>query len=233
METDRFATGIASVDRLLGGGLETDCVTEIFGEGGCGKTLFALEVAARVARAGRFVFYVDTEGVSLERLRAIAPKDLDAVLSKFLLSAPKDVHEQRQAVATACALARDARRPVGLLVVDSLTNYYRLALSGPGEEEAREALALQLADAVATTRARAMPAIVTNQVWRSAKDGTLEPVGGSYLNHAAKTILRFDRLPGPRRRVVLLKHRSRPEGWAEFVIGDHGLESVDRAQEPR
>ena len=44
--------GIASVDRLLGGGLETDCVTEIYGEGGSGKTLFCLEVAVRVARSG-------------------------------------------------------------------------------------------------------------------------------------------------------------------------------------
>ncbi len=228
MASDRFPTGIASIDRLLGGGLETDCVTEIFGEGGCGKTLFCLEVAARVAREGRYVFYVDTEGVSLERLRAIAPDDLDRVLARLLISAPKDIEEQRRAVATACALARDARRPVGLLVVDSLTNYYRLALSGPGEDEAREALALQIADAVATTRARPLPAILTNQVWRSPKEGTLEPVGGSYLNHAAKTILRFDRLPGARRRVVLLKHRALPEGSADFVIGPHGLESGPR-----
>lgn len=228
MPSDRFPTGIASVDRLLGGGLETDCVTEIFGEGGCGKTLFCLEVAARVAREGRFVFYVDTEGVSLERLRQIAPDDLDRVLTKLLVSAPKDIEEQRRAVATVCALARDGTRPVGLLVVDSLTNYYRLALSGPNEEEAREALALQIADAVAATRARAFPALVTNQVYRNVKEGTLEPVGGSYLNHAAKTILRFDRLPGARRRVVLVKHRALPEGSAEFVIGARGLESVDR-----
>jgi DNA repair protein RadB len=226
--SDRVPTGIASVDRLLGGGLETDCVTEIFGEGGSGKTLFCLEVGARVAREGRFVFYVDTEGVSLERLRSIAPDDLDRVLSKFLLSAPKDVDAQRRSVATACALAREPRRQVGLLVVDSLTNFYRVALSGPEEDEAREALALQLADAVSTSRTRALPALVTNQVYHSMKDGTLEPVGGSYLQHAAKTILRFDRLPGARRRVVLVKHRARPEGSAEFVIGPHGLESVDR-----
>ncbi len=227
MEPDRFPTGIASVDRLLGGGLETDCVTEIYGEGGSGKTLFCLDVAARVARQGRFVFYVDTEGVSLERVRSIAPDDLERVLARLLISSPKDIEEQRRAVATACALARNGRRPVGLLVIDSLTNYYRLSLSSATEEEAREALALQIADAVATTRARAGPAIVTNQVWRSVREGTLEPVGGSYLNHAAKTILRFDRLAGARRRVVLVKHRSRPEGAAEFRIGPRGLESAD------
>lgn len=228
MGTDRVPTGIASVDRLLGGGLETDCVTQLYGEGGGGKTLFCLEVATRVARAGRFVFYVDTEGVSLERLRSIAPEDLDRVLSKLLVSSPKDFEEQRRAVTTACALARNDRRPVGLLVVDSLTNYYRLALSSPEEDEAREALALQVAELVATTRARAVPVLLTNQVWRSVRDGTLEPVGGSYLNHAAKTILRFERLAGPLRRVVLVKHRALPQGAAEFVIGAHGLEAAPR-----
>lgn len=226
MASDRVPTGIPSVDRLLGGGLETDCLTEIYGEGGCGKTLFCLDVAVRVAREGRYVLYVDTEGVSLDRLRSVAGPDPQKVLARFLLSAPKDLEEQRRAVRTACALARDGRRPIGLLVVDSLTNFYRLSLSGPAEDEAREALSLQIADLVATTRQRALPALLTNQVWRSAKDGTLEPVGGSYLNHAAKTILRFDRLAGARRRAVLVKHRARPEGAADFVIGPGGLTSA-------
>lgn len=227
MVDDRLPTGVAAVDRLLGGGLETDCATEIYGEGGCGKTLFCLDVAARVAREGRYVLYVDTEGVSLERLRAVAGADADRVLARFLLSSPKDLEQQHKAVATACALARDGRRNVGLLVVDSITNFYRLSLSSPDEETAREALALQIADVVATTRERPLAALLTNQVWRSPKEGTLEPVGGSYLNHAAKTILRFERLAGPRRRVVLTKHRSLPQGAAEFVIGSTELRSVD------
>lgn len=226
MPPERVASGIASVDRLLGGGLETDGVTELYGEGGSGKTLFCLEVAARVARAGRWVLYVDTEGVSLERLRAIGGAEFDRLLGRFLLSAPKDLDEQGRAIATACSLARDGRRDVGLLVIDSATNFYRLSLAGPDEDAAREALALEVADLVAVARARAMPVLLTNQVWRSMKDGTLEPLGGSFLNHAAKTILRFDRLEGARRRVVLVKHRSRPEGSAEFRITSSGLESV-------
>jgi RecA/RadA recombinase len=71
-----------------------------------------------------------------------------------------------------------------------------------------------------------VPIVITNQVWRSVRDGTLEPIGGSFLNHAAKTILWFERRAGPRRRVVLVKHRSLPEGSAEFRIGPSSLESV-------
>ena len=226
MEADRRSTGIASVDRLLGGGLETDCLTEIYGEGGSGKTLFCLQVAHRVALENQWVFYIDTEGVSVDRLRAVAGDDLDRVLKRWLLTTPKDLAEQGEAVATACALARDGQRPVGLIVVDSGTFYYRLSLSGTDEDDARQSLSLAVADLVATSLRAHLPVLFTNQVWRNMRDGALEPLGGSFLNHAAKTILRFDRLPGPLRRVVLMKHRSRPEGAAEFRIGATGLDSV-------
>lgn len=227
MTADRLPTGIASVDRLLGGGLETDTITEVYGEGGSAKTLFCLDVAARVAREGRWVFYIDTEGVSVDRLRSIAAGDLEQLLGRFLWSAPKDLGAQGRAVATACELARAGRRPVGLMVLDSATYFYRLSLSGPDEDDAREALAIQLADLATTAWSSAVPVLLTNQVWRSVREGTLEPLGGSFLNHAAKTILRFERLGGARRRVVLVKHRSLPEGAAEFRIAEGGLVATD------
>ena len=223
MGADRLPTGIASVDRLLGGGLETDGLTEIYGEGGSGKTLFCLEVALRVARQNRWVFYVDTEGVSVDRLRSMAGDELERILKRFLLSTPKDLEEQGRAVATACALAREGKRPVGLIVVDSGTFFYRLSLAAPDEDDARQTLALSVADLAATAYRLGVPTILTNQVWRSQREGTLEPLGGSFLNHAAKTILRFDRLAGDRRRVVLMKHRSLPDGAADFRITSTGL----------
>lgn len=226
MPPERLPTGIAAVDRLLGGGLETDSVTEIYGEGGSGKTLFCLEVALRVARADRWVFYVDTEGVSVDRLRAMAGDQLESILHRFLLATPKDLEEQARAVATACQLAREGKRPVGLLVVDSGTYFYRLSLAGPDEDDARQALSLSVADLAATAFRTGVPVLLTNQVWRSVREGTLEPLGGSFLNHAAKTILRFDRRPGDRRRVVLMKHRALPEGAAEFRITPTGLASA-------
>jgi len=223
---ERLPTGVASVDRLLGGGLETDGVTELYGEGGSGKTILCLELAARVARASRWVFYIDTEGVSLERLRASAGEDFDRILTRLLVSAPKDLDEQGRAVDAACSLARDGRRDAGLIVLDSATHYYRLSLASPEEDDAREALAAQVADLVATARERGIAVVLTNQVWRNPRDGRLEPLGGSFLNHAAKTIVRLDRGPGAVRTAVLVKHRSRPEGAASFRITTRGLESI-------
>jgi DNA repair protein RadB len=221
---DRLPTGVEPIDRLLGGGLETDGLTELYGEGGSGKSIFCLGVATRVALQDRWVFYIDTEGVSVDRLRQTAGDRTDEVVSRLLVSSPGTLEEQTKAVRTACALARDGRRPVGLLVLDSATMYYRLTLGDAAEDEGRQQLSLQLAELLATALTAHVPVIFTNQVWRNLTTGALEPLGGSFVNHAAKTIVRFDRLKGERRRAVLVKHRSLPESSAEFRITERGLE---------
>lgn len=223
MPSEKCPTGVAGVDALLGGGLEPDGLTELYGEGGSGKTLLCLQTATRVALADRWVFYIDTEGVSVDRLEAIAKGRMDQVLKRLLITTPKSLEEQTRAVGKACELAREGRRPVGLVVLDSATFYYRLTLSGDAEDEGRASLGLQLADLLGTALTAGVPVVFTNQVWRNQRDGQLEPLGGSFVNHAAKTIVRLDRLPGARRRAVLMKHRSRPEGSAEFQITSDGL----------
>jgi len=223
MPSDRLPTGIAALDELLGGGLETDSVTEVYGEGGTGKTILCLQVAARVALEGRWVVYIDTEGLSVDKLESMANGKLPELLEHLLISSPGTLQEQTQAVETASRMARDTARPVGLIVVDSMTMHYRLELGGKEEETARRELGLELAQLVSAALQVPVPVLVTNQVWRKVGEGTLEPVGGAFLNHAAKTILRFDRLEGDRRRAVLMKHRSRPEGSVEFRISDRGL----------
>ena len=218
IETPRVALGIPSVDALLGGGLETDAVTEFYGEGGSGKTVACLQVATRLAAAGTWVAYIDTEGVSVDRLDAISGGQLPQVLGHLLLSTPHSMTEQTRAVHSACALAKRGSRRVGLIVVDSVTFYYRLSIGQEEDDSGRTELAQQLAELVGTALSSGVPVVVTNQVWRNLKDGVLEPLGGSYVNHVAKTILRFERLDGGRRRVVLVKHRALPPGSAEFQI---------------
>ena len=66
-----LATACPALDALLDGGLESDAITLVFGEGGSGKTNLALQCAREVAKAGKRIAYVDTEGVSGVRLRQV------------------------------------------------------------------------------------------------------------------------------------------------------------------
>ena len=226
MTEGRWPTGIPAIDALLGGGLECDSLTELYGEGGTGKTVFALALSVRALTEGRWVLYIDTEGVSPHRLAATATGLPHEAMDRLLVVAPKDLEAQGRAVARAAALARGAERPIGLVVLDSATHYYRLARTEEDEDEARRALTEQIGQLASTARSREIPVLFTNQVWRSLREGTLEPLGGSFLNHAAKTILRFDRLDGDRRRAVLLKHRDLPERSTVFRITEHGIEGA-------
>ena len=78
------------LDDLLGGGFDDDTVSELYGEGGSGKTNICLVLARNVARSGKKVVFIDTEGVSLERLRQICEEqgDFEMVLSNLLIYSP-------------------------------------------------------------------------------------------------------------------------------------------------
>ena len=54
----RAATGIAELDRVLGGGLVPGSAVLLGGDPGIGKSTLLLQAAAALARAGRRVLYV-------------------------------------------------------------------------------------------------------------------------------------------------------------------------------
>ena len=60
-----------SVDNLLDGGVESSAITEFYGEAGSGKTTFCLQLARNCVEGKKKVIFIDTEGVSLDRLKQI------------------------------------------------------------------------------------------------------------------------------------------------------------------
>ena len=68
---DRMETGIAELDRALGGGFVVGSATLIGGDPGIGKSTLLLQAAARLATSGRSVAYVSGEEAADQvRLRA-------------------------------------------------------------------------------------------------------------------------------------------------------------------
>lgn len=226
LNSARVPIGCESLDLLLGGGVESGAITEFYGEAGTGKTNICLQLARNVARAGRKVIFVDTEGVSLERLAQICGEDIEQVQKSILFFEPFTLDEQEKAIEKACRLA-GGNADVGIVLLDSATVFYRLALSEGDDVRERRMLVQHLHQVLAAARQRAIPVVITNQVYTNIEAGSLEPIGGQMLRHLSKAVLKLEKSGVGRRRATLVKHRSLPEGQStDFVIRQDGLAPV-------
>lgn len=222
---DVVPTGCRALDELLGGGVESGCLTLVYGEAGSGKTNVCLQVARNVAREERRVIYVDTEGVSLERLRQMAGDDFDAILPRILFSEPYSNEEQEKLIGQAVKMVEQSD-DIGLIIVDSATMHYRLTLRDDDPEE-RRSLTRQVARLLRVSRKSEIPVLLTSQVWTDIERGTIEPLGGHMLSHNCKTLVRLEKIGPALRRAVRVKHRHLAEGHAvKFRLTDRGVEDA-------
>ncbi|MFQ5986598.1 MAG: DNA repair and recombination protein RadB [Thermoplasmata archaeon] len=214
-----------SLDALMDGGVESGCITLLFGEAGSGKTNLCLQLARNVARAGRKVAFIDSEGVSLERLRQICGEDYDRLLPEVLFTAVHTMAEQEKAVSKAAKLA-ETTPEIGLVVLDSATTHYRLTGDEAAREKERHALTRQITRLMAAARRRDIPVLVTSQVYTKLDTGEYSPLGGHMMSHNAKDILRLEKVAPQWRLAVIVKHRHLEEGaGTKFRLTGRGLES--------
>lgn len=218
-----LSIGSARLDELLEGGLEGGAITLFFGEAGSGKTNICLQLARNVALTGKKVIYIDTEGVSLERLEQIAGDNFEDVLKNILFFEPHSFDEQEKFVDKAVKLAESSLE-VGVIILDSATIHYRLTRNDE-ERGVRKSLSPQLAKLLAVSRSKDIPVVLTSQVYTDLEKGTFEPLGGHVLLHNAKAIVRLDKVSTGTRRAVIIKHRHLEEGKkADFKLTQNGVD---------
>ena len=211
-----------ALDDLLGGGLEKGAITLLFGEAGTGKTNICLQVARNVALAGRKAIYIDTEGVSLERLRQISGERYEEVMKNVLFFEPHSFEEQEKLVERAVRLAM-SNADIGVIILDSATIHYRLTRNDD-EKGVRKNLSTQLSRLLSSARSKLLPVLLTSQVYTDIDKGTFEPLGGHVLLHNAKAIIRLDKVGASSRRAVVMKHRHLEEGRrADFKLTHSGV----------
>lgn len=125
-QRERIGSGIAALDALLGGGIETGSSTLILGPAGTGKSLVTFQyVAAAVARGERAAMFIFDEelGLMLERTRAMG-FDLEAMRDSGLLSIQQvDAAELSpgEFAHRVCRTVREAEAKT--VVIDSLNGY--------------------------------------------------------------------------------------------------------------
>ncbi len=222
MSTDRLSSGSEALDRLLGGGYEHRVITQLYGEAATGKSTIAVLATAQALRTGKSVVYIDTEGFSAERFRQIAGDEATTLVEKLFLYEPLDLAEQGVMIANAEAILRS--KPAALVVVDSATALYRQ--EDLDDNEALRLLTRQMLHLLGLARRHDLPVLVTNQVYMDPGKNRVVGLGGTALEHISKAIVRLEKLNG-RRRAVLAKHRSRPEGARfEYEITQTGIREV-------
>lgn len=219
VSVNRIPTGCTTFDSLLGGGLEAGSVTLLYGEGGTGKTNICLQTAFLMAKSGMKTAYVDTEGLSADRIAQIYT-DPDAI-KDLLIFQVHSFEEQTDRIQKVCRLS-EANDKIGLVVVDSMTMFYRLHSD---DMAVRNEFIKQTEMLLNAARMNDVAILLTSQVYTNIGSGSIECLGGHALHHNAKTIIRLDKRNNGRRTAVIVKHRSIPEGkFANYRIVETGIE---------
>jgi len=222
--SDPIPTGCNPVDVLLGGGFERGAVTQVYGPPAAGKTNVVLSSAVDVAAAGGSVLYIDTEGLSIDRMEQLASArggaSVGELASRVIVSEAHTFEEQREAVRDAAEFASE----VEFVVLDSATGFYRLVRTEQEEGEALRAVARQITHLLSLARKHDLAVAFTNQVFTDPDSDQTRGLGGHTLDHWSAVVLRLDRFRGGNRRATLEKHHARETGdTAQFRITGSGL----------
>jgi DNA repair protein RadA/Sms len=209
-EALRRPTGLAELDRVLGGGLVQGSVVLVGGDPGIGKSTLALQACAALARQGLPVLYVaGEESPDQVRLRADRLGMTEAGVLVLAETAAEAVVE-----------AIESTRPAAV-VVDSIQTLHCAALaSAPGSVgQVRESAALL----VASCKAGGVACFLIGHV---TKEGTL--AGPRVLEHLVDTVLYFEGDGAHALRVLrAVKNRfGSTNEVAVFEMGERGLAEV-------
>jgi DNA repair protein RadA len=231
----RVTTGAKSIDELLGGGVETQAITEFSGEFGSGKTQLAHQIAVNVqlpveqGGLGAEVIYIDTESTFRpERIVDMAKGsgvDPEEALRRIHVARAFNSNHQMLLVQKAQELARE--KPIRLLVVDSLTAHFRSEYMGRAELAPRQQLLNKhLHELLRFSDTYNAAIVVTNQV--SSRPDILfgdptRPIGGNIVAHAATYRVYLRKSKPPRRIARLIDSPNLPEGEAVFSLTTEGI----------
>ena len=224
---NKIPTGSKVLDAMLGGGYEKDVITTVYGPAGSGKTSLCLLCAINVARTGKKVVFVDTEGgFSLDRLKQITSHlnwDYKKILDNMVFLRPTSFEDQKKSFQKLKQIVNDK---IGLIVVDTIAMLYRLELSK--EEDIHEVnieLGRQISYLTEIARNKKIPVLITNQVYTDFDNrDKVNIVGGDILKYGSKCLIELQITPNGNRRAIIKKHRSlKEEKELLFKIVEGGI----------
>jgi DNA repair protein RadA/Sms len=187
---DRRTTGIAELDRVLGGGMVAGCLVLLGGDPGVGKSTLLVQALAGLARrtSGGVLYATGEESVAQTAMRA---RRVGAAAAELTVVAETDVER---------ILAHAKAAPPAVLAVDSIQTVYTPLLDSiPGSLAQVRECASRLMQFAKTT---GIPTIIVGHV---TKDGAI--AGPKTLEHLVDVVLQLEGDGGPYR--ILRAHKNR------------------------
>jgi len=235
-EVGKITTGSSALDALLGGGVETQAITEAYGAFGSGKSQIGFSLAVNVQLPkekgglnGKCIV-IDTESTFRpERIIEIAEKrglDQKKVLKNIFVA--KAFNSDHQVVLAEKAKDIIRQENVKLIVVDSLMSHFRSDYSGRGELAPRQQKLNRHMHALQRMADTYNIAVyVTNQVMANPAVMFGDPttaIGGHIVGHASSYRLYLRKSKQNKRIARLIDSPNLPEGEAIFTLTEKGIE---------
>ena len=232
----RLTTSSQNFDDLLAGGIETEAVTELYGEYRTGKTQLCHQLCVNVqlpydeGGLEGCALYIDTEGTFRpERIIQMSEaKDLDynKVLEKIIVGRAYNSDHQILLVRESPKIIEENN--IKLIVVDSLIGHFRSEYIGRGTLATRQQiLNTHIHDLLRlTVTYDELAVIFTNQV--SAKPDVFygNPIthtGGHIVAHGATIRIFLRKGKGEQRVAKVVDAPNLPESDAVFTITEGGI----------
>ncbi len=231
----KISTGSSTLDELLGGGIETQAITEFFGEFGSGKTQICFQLAVSVQlpkdKGGleKNAIYIDTENTFRpERIIQISEAlelDPTKILDNIVVARAYNSDHQILMAEKAEDLIRE--KNIGVIIVDSLTSQFRSDYTGRGMlADRQQKLNRHMHGLQRLSDIYNLAVVVTNQVMTRPDfffgDPTA-PIGGHIVGHSATFRIYLRKSKGGKRVGRLIDSPNLPEGEAIFSIVKDGI----------
>jgi DNA repair protein RadA len=232
---NKIGTSSKAFDELMGGGIETQAITEFYGEFGSCKTQFAMQLAVNVQRKPEdgglegHALFIDTENTFRpERITQMAEAlgmDPNEALKKIHVARAFNSNHQMLLAERAADLCREF--PIRLIVVDSLTAHFRAEFVGRGTLADRQGkLNKHMHDLQRLAGINNAACVVTNQV--SAKPDAFfgdptRPIGGHIVGHTSTFRIYLRKSKGGKRICRLVDSPHLPEGEAVVNVSEQGI----------
>ena len=242
----RLTTGSKALDSILDGGLETQTITEFYGEYGSGKSQICHQLCVNVQlppeRGGLSgsALYVDTENtfrteriVQMSRYLGLDPEQ---VVKNIIYAEAYTSDHQMFLLDNADEVIK--ANNVKLIIVDSLTAHFRSEYIGREMLASRQQkLNKHMHKLIRLARAFNAVAVVTNQVMAKPDvffGDAVYPIGGHIVGHTSHTRIYLRRAAhGPVRIARLVSSPYLPEGEEIFKITENGIEAVSEEEKSK